>query len=413
MTWFLHVDMDAFYASVEQLDHPELKGKPVIVGGQPDARRSVVSTASYEARKYGVHSAMPMAQAYRLCPDAVYLPVRMKRYQEKSAEIMDIFRTFSPDVQQMSVDEAFIDLTGTQRLFGPPEHTAQLVKKAVREQAGLTVSVGLATNKYLAKIASGISKPDGFYVIQQGTEAAFMHRLPLERVWGIGEKTRTKLHKLGLYTTQDIYNTPLQLLSNSFGDAGAQFLYKAVRGENANLFTEESKTHSISAETTFQYDLCDYYAIETYLMELCYTVMFRMYKEGWASRTVQLKIRYDDFSTYSIQETADRLIASAEDMFSRAKLLLKKKYTGGNIRLLGAGALNLEQSAADTQGELFDFGDGKAKILEQTVLQIKQKDPSIKITKARLLKDIFLLICIPFFYFFRLLFSAQTLQQHE
>ena len=389
MTWFLHVDMDAFYASVEQLDHQELKGKPVIVGGQPDARRSVVSTASYEARKYGVHSAMPMAQAYRLCPDAVYLPVRMKRYQEKSAKIMDIFRTFSPDVQQMSVDEAFIDLTGTQRLFGPPEHTAQLVKKAVREQAGLTVSVGLATNKYLAKIASGISKPDGFYVIPQGTEAAFMHSLPLERVWGIGEKTRTKLHKLGLYTTQDIYNTPLQLLSNSFGDVGAQFLYKAVRGENANLFTEESKTHSISAETTFQYDLCDYYAIETYLMELCYTVMFRMYKEGWASRTVQLKIRYDDFSTYSIQETADRLIASAEDMFSRAKLLLKKKYTGGNIRLLGAGALNLEQSAADTQGELFDFGDGKAKILEQTVLQIKQKDPSIKITKARLLKDIF------------------------
>ena len=284
MTWFVHVDLDAFYASVEQLDHPELKGKPVIVGGLPGSRRGVVSTASYEARAYGVHSAMPIGQAYRLCPDGIYLPVRMKRYQQKSAEIMRIFSEFSPDVQQISVDEAFVDISGTERLFGPPEQTAQAIQTAVRERTGLTASIGLASNKYLAKIASGMSKPNGFCMIPAGSECAFMQRLPLNKVWGVGEKTLAKLHKLGLHTTADVYNTSFELLAKTLGNACANFLFAAVRGQNAAVFSEEAKTHSVSAESTYEYDLCEPYAIETALMELCCTVMFRMYTEGWISR---------------------------------------------------------------------------------------------------------------------------------
>lgn len=400
MTWFVHVDLDAFYASVEQLDHPELKGKPVIVGGLPGSRRGVVSTASYEARAYGVHSAMPIGQAYRLCPDGIYLPVRMKRYQQKSAEIMRIFSEFSPDVQQISVDEAFVDISGTERLFGPPEQTAQAIQTAVRERTGLTASIGLASNKYLAKIASGMSKPNGFCMIPAGSECAFMQRLPLNKVWGVGEKTLAKLHKLGLHTTADVYNTSFELLAKTLGNACANFLFAAVRGQNAAVFSEEAKTHSVSAESTYEYDLCEPYAIETALMELCCTVMFRMYTEGWISRTVQVKIRYDDFSTVSVQETSQQIIANTEDMFARAKTLLHKKYSGGSIRLLGAAALNLERSEVLRQGELFDFGSAKAQKLEQAVFNLKQKNPRLKITKARLLQDLCVLFLLPALYFF-------------
>ena len=165
---FLHVDLDAFYASVEQLDNPELKGKPVIVGGSD--RRSVVSTASYEARARGVHSAMPIFMAKRICPDGFFVPVRMKRYEEKSKEVMAIFGNYSPDVQQISIDEAFIDLTGTERLFGDPKETAKRLKKEVLEKTGLTVSIGMASTKYVAKIASGMKKPDGFFIVEEGKE---------------------------------------------------------------------------------------------------------------------------------------------------------------------------------------------------------------------------------------------------
>ena len=186
---FLHVDLDAFFASVEQLDHPEYRGKPVIVGGLPQDRRSVVSTASYEARQYGVHSAMPTSQALRLCPNGIFVRCRMERYHEKSEEVMNIFREYSPDIQQISVDEAFIDLTGTEILFGPPEETARRLKAEVFEKTGLTVSVGLASTKYCAKIASGLKKPDGLTIVEAGRENEFMLSLPIEKVWGAGSKT--------------------------------------------------------------------------------------------------------------------------------------------------------------------------------------------------------------------------------
>lgn len=386
-SWILHVDLDAFFASVEMLDHPEYRGKPVIVGGLPDQRRSVVSTCSYEARKFGVHSAMPTAQAYHLCPHGIFLEGNYKRYQEKSYEVMSVFKDFSPDVMQMSVDEAFIDLTGTERLFGPVEKTAEKIKNLVKEKTGLTVSMGLATNHYIAKIASGLNKPDGFTIVEEGKEMEFMHSLPLEKLWGAGGKTLEKLRKNGIYSIKDIYNRSPELLSRTFGDATGLFLYKAARGMENDVFTTETKSHSVSAETTFEYDLYSQDAIEKAILELVQTVHFRLLKEHLVSRTPFIKIRYEDFQTVSIQETSERNIASLEDFYERIKRLFFKKYDRQRgIRLLGIGAQNTESDSLPQMKDLFDFGDEKKRKVEQAVLQATKKT-HIEIKKARLFSN--------------------------
>ncbi|MBQ9205111.1 MAG: DNA polymerase IV [Treponema sp.] len=385
-TVFLHVDLDAFFASVEQLDHPEYKGKPVIVGGLPTDRRSVVSTASYEARKFGVHSAMPTFQAVKLCPNGIYLRPRMKRYHEKSEEVMAIFREYSPDIQQISVDEAFIDLTGTERLFGSPEDTARRLKKEVFEKTGLTVSVGLASTKYCAKIASGLQKPDGLTIVPFGGETEFMLSLPLTKVWGAGKKTLAKLEQYGIKTTRDIYTRSEKLLQSLFGNAAGSFLYHSVRGNEGADFRAEPKSRSISAENTYEYDLTNPEIIETAILDLCHTVMFRSLREKVRSTTVALKIRYEDFSTVSVQTTSERYVSSVDDLFERAKALLEKKRDARlGIRLLGVAMQNLEDDTTPRQQELFDFGDEKKRKLESAILKAQEKDPSLKITKARLL----------------------------
>lgn len=383
-SWILHVDLDAFFASVEVLDHPEYRGKPVIVGGLPDQRRSVVSTCSYEARKFGVHSAMPIAQAYHLCPHGIFIEGNYKRYQEKSYEVMSVFKDFSPDVMQMSVDEAFIDLTGTERLFGPVEKTAEKIKKLVKEKTGLTVSMGLASNHYIAKIASGLNKPDGFTIVDAGKEMEFMHSLPLEKLWGAGGKTLDKLKKNGIFSIKDIYDRSPELLNRTFGDSTGSFLYKACRGMENDIFTSETKSHSVSAETTFEYDLYSQDAIEKAILELVQTVHFRLLKEHLVSRTPFIKIRYEDFQTVSIQETSDRNIGSLEDFYERTKRLFYKKYDRQRgIRLLGIGAQNTESDSLPQMKELFDFGDEKKRKVEQAVLQATKKT-HIEIKKARL-----------------------------
>ncbi len=391
MSVFLHIDLDAFFASVEQLDHPDWKGKPVIVGGLPGDRRAVVSTASYEARAFGVHSAMPLAEAVRRCPDGIFVRGNMKRYHEKSAEVMAIFQRYSPDVQQMSVDEAFIDLTGTERLFGPPEETARAIKEEVRTQTGLTVSVGMASNRYLAKIASGLQKPDGFCRVAPGEETAFMLALPLTKIWGAGEKTQARLRSLGLYTARDIYTKSRAMLESVFGKAGGSFLYTAVRGLEAESFLKEAKTHSISSESTYAFDLTDRDAIDTALLELSYTVSFRLFREKLRTNAVSVKIRYDDFSTVSIQDSNERDIMSTDDLYERVKQLFYKKYDfSHSIRLLGVAALNVTDSAAPRQKELFDFGEEKRRKVENAIFEAKQKNPSLHITKARLLRALLL-----------------------
>ena len=385
-TCYLHIDLDAFFASVEQLDFPEYKGKPVIVGGLPTDKRSVVSTCSYEARKFGVHSAMPIFKAYQLCPQGIYLKGRMRRYQEKSKEVMSIFYNYSPEIMQISIDEAFLDLTGTERLFGNPTDTAKKIKDEIFEKTGLTVSVGVASSKYLAKIASGLRKPNGLFVIPYGKEQEFMFTLPIEKIWGIGNKTRERITEAGFYTVKSIYNASEELLISLFGKCTGKFLYSTVRGINNDTFSGKPKSQSISEEQTYPRDITEEYIIDTALLELCSNCMFRMLSEEKNSKTICVKIRYEDFTTVTIQETFQHTIKSIEELFENAKNLFYQKYERGRgIRRLGVGFHNIQNGIEDPQGELFDFGEKKKQAIEKTILELKQKNPKIPIKKARLI----------------------------
>ncbi|MCL2192538.1 MAG: DNA polymerase IV [Treponema sp.] len=379
---FIHADIDAFYASVEQLDRPEYRGKPVIVGGLPGDRRSVVSAASYEARSFGVHSAMPVAQAVRLCPNGIFLRGNMERYREKSAEIMTIFEGFSPNVQQLSIDEAFIDITGTEGLFGPPKVAAEKIKELVLKQAGVTVSVGVSSNKYLAKIASGMSKPDGLYIIPPGGEEGFMRALPAEKIWGTGSSTHELFKKHGIKTGDDIFHLSQNVLATLFGKAKGLFLYRAVRGEGA-AFEEERETRSISTERTFAFDLYDEFAMESVLFDLCQSLIWRLLEGKWQSRTVSVKIRYGDFSTEGARESRSGYVTTLNDLYDRLLGLFRRKYQKGRgVRLLGAGLMNLEDGA-ELQGELFGEVEEKDRRLEKAILDINKKFPDAALRRGR------------------------------
>ncbi|MCL1928085.1 MAG: DNA polymerase IV [Treponema sp.] len=388
MSYFIHADLDAFYASVEQLDHPEFKNKPVIVGGLPGDRRSVVSTASYEAREYGVHSAMPLVQAVKLCPDGIYVRGNMNRYREKSAEVMAVFSDYTPVFQQLSVDEAFLDITGTEKLFGPPETLAREIKKTIFDKTGLTVSTGLASNKYVAKIASGMSKPDGLFVIPPGDEEKFMMSLPTDKIWGAGKKTRELFAKHGLKTCADIHRLSPEILRSLFGKALGIFLYRAVRGQAAEDFENKQENRSMSAERTFPYDLHDEFEIETHLFSIASEVFFRLLQTNLQSRTIIVKIRYgEDFSTEGGRETFQNPLQTLNEYYDQLLALFHKKYQAGRgIRLLGTGVANLEPKSNIMQTELFDSVTEKEKILEKSILAINSKYPKAALKRGRLLE---------------------------
>ena len=386
--WFLHIDLDAFFASVEQLDHPEYRGKPVIVGGKPEDKRSVVSTASYEARKYGVHSAMPTAQAYKLCPNGIYVHGRMERYSQISYLIMEIIKNYSPDFLQMSIDEAFIDITGTEKLFGTPVETAQKIKNEIKEKTGLTVSIGIAPTKYLAKMASEVNKPDGLYCVEPGQEESFMLGLPIKKVFGIGDKMQESLKRSGLYTTRDIHERTIESLKFMFGENAGDFLYHAVRGQIYEPFERKTKSHSISAEKTFSYDITDLYTLETSILELCHGIMFRLLRENGFSRTAFVKIRYEDFSTVSIQKTYSKNILTLDFLYKAVKELFEEKWEKGRgVRLLGVGLENIEKEEKPYQQDLFDDGSEKRQKVEKAILNLEKKHPEIKVHKARMLEN--------------------------
>jgi len=346
LTLFIHADLDAFYASVEQLDHPEYRGKPVIVGGLPGDRRSVAATASYEARTFGVHSAMPIAEAARLCPQGIFLRGRMARYREKSEEIMAIFRDFAPEVQQLSIDEAFLDISGMERILGTPREAGVKLKDRVLRETGLRISLGFASNKYLAKIASGLSKPDGLFVVPRGEEEAFMRSLPVGKIWGAGAKTQGIFQKHGFKTGEDLYRLSPQVLSSLFGKAMGHFLYLAVRGQPAENFETDRGSRSLSTERTFDYDLYDEFVIETALFDLCQTLLWRLLGSPWQSRTAAIKIRYGDFSTEGARKTWQYPVRGLTDLYDRLLDLFREKYRPGKgVRLLGVGLLNLEPAA--------------------------------------------------------------------
>lgn len=384
---YFHVDLDAFFASVEQNDHPEYRGKPVIVGGLPGDRRAVVSTASYEARRYGIHSAMPLSKAVELCPDGIYLRGNYSRYSELSHKIMQIFNSYSPEVLQMSIDEAFIDMTGTEKLFGNSREAALKIKNEVHKKTGLTVSIGVSSSMYVAKIASGYRKPDGLTIVENGDEEKFMLSLPLEKLWGAGTKTQNHLKEIGLSTIELIHSKPLNLLISIFGQSSGTFLYNAVRGNKDYVFGSEAKNHSISTETTFDFDLTDRNSIEKAIMELCWNIMWRLHKENSRTRTVMLKIRYEDFTTVSVQETFPTPVSSSDDLYERALKLFMKKYDGtSGIRLLGVCACNIESKDIPVQKSLFDFGEEKKARLEKAIYNLEDKNPALKIRKARMIE---------------------------
>ncbi|MDR2313660.1 MAG: DNA polymerase IV [Spirochaetaceae bacterium] len=385
MNCFIHADMDAFYASVEQLDHPEYRGKPVIVGGLPGDRRSVVSAASYEARAWGIHSAMPLVQAVKLCPGGIYLRGNMKRYREKSKEVMAVFAEFSPELQQLSIDEAFLNITGTEKLFGPPKVLAGKLKKAVYEKTGLTVSAGIASNKYVAKIASGMSKPDGLYIVPPGEEEQFMLSLPAGKIWGAGGKTQELFARHGFKTCADLHRLSRKLSASVFGQSFGDFIYRAVRGEAAETFEAEREIRSMSAERTFSYDLYDEFEMETQLFDMASEVFFRLLQTEFQSRTIFIKIRYgEDFSTISGRETFQTPLGTLNEFYEKLLVLFRRKYrTGQGIRLLGAGLGNLETKNALRQKEFFNDAEEKQEQLEQSILKINAKFPGAALKRGR------------------------------
>jgi DNA polymerase IV len=386
-TVIFHVDLDAFYASVEQLDDPSLKGKPVIVGAAP-GHRGVVSTCSYEARRFGVHSAMPISQAYRRCPQGVYLPVRMERYLEMSRRTMDILAGYTPHLQQISVDEAFLDLTGTERLFGPAARTGARLKAEVREKTGLAITVGIGPNKYIAKLATNAGKPDGLVEVREDGVEAFLDGLALKDLWGIGEKTLQRLTELNISSVRKLRGIPQPELSRLLGQGAAGFLSSITRGTDPGIFSEEPHSRSLSSETTFERDRRDRAGIERTLLELCHQVMFRMIGEGWKSKTVGLKLRFHDFTTVSGRRTLKHWVSSAEELHATALALLAERWSGGiPIRLIGVGFSNLSPVDSPDQLELFADGFSRRKKVEEAVFKIQRKLGEGALTKASLMKD--------------------------
>jgi DNA polymerase-4 len=293
-----HVDMDAFYASVEQLENPALRGKPVIVGGV-DSGRGVVSAASYEARVFGIHSAMPVAQARKRCPHGIFIPGRHAVYGDYSRRLMDCLSEFTPSLEQLSVDEAFLDMTGTEALFGEAEASGRKLKAVIRERLGLAASVGVAENKFLAKLASDYRKPDGLMVVRAGEAQAFLDPMSVDRLWGVGKKTVLELHRVGFYTIAQLRVQPIATLVSYFGENFAQHLHSLANGEDDREVVTESQEKSISHERTYESDTSDAELLTATLLELSERVARRARKDGLSGRTVTFVWRNPDFSRQS------------------------------------------------------------------------------------------------------------------
>ncbi len=385
--WF-HVDLDAFYASVEQRDNPTLQGKAVIVGGDRNLR-GVVSACSYEARKFGVHSAMPAAEAARLCPEGVFLPVRMDRYQEVSEGIMKLLSTATPAMHQISIDEAFLDMSGTERLLGPAIDQASRLKRLVRNEYGLTASIGIARSRLLAKMASDYRKPDGLYQVDRDEQERFVASLDLKDLWGLGKKTRIRLLQLGIETVQELRAQTESFLRGHLGPSTGTYLYKACRGIDPGIFTSLSRKHSVSTETTFGHDVTDRDAVETVLLQLCEQVMYRCFRANAFGFTVTTKVRSEDFRTSSRQKTLKRRVQSVDELFATARALLSESWDGTPIRLIGVGIVSDTTHVNRDQPDLFgptDDSDTKKRTVEETVWRLRER-LGVDVHKARTLRD--------------------------
>ncbi|WP_082772755.1 DNA polymerase IV [Actinoplanes sp. TFC3] len=335
----LHVDMDAFFASVEVRRRPELRGKPVVVGGV--GPRGVVSSASYEARRYGVRSAMPSSRARALCPHAVFLPPDFSEYSAASRAVMGIFRDMTPLVEPLSLDEAFLDVAGAQRLLGRPAVIARTIRERVYENQRLTCSVGVASTKFVAKLGSTRAKPDGMIVVPADQVLDFLHPLPVDALWGVGEKAAQHLHRLGLATVGDLARAPVRMLRASLGEAAAAHLHELSWGRDPRRVVPEREEKSIGAEMTYETDVTDPATIRRSLLALADKAGARLRAAGVVGRTVSIKVRMADFRTVSRSRTMPTTTDVAREIFETSWALFQALAPGEPIRLVGVRVENL------------------------------------------------------------------------
>lgn len=372
----IHVDMDAFFASVEIREQPALKGRPLVVGGS-ERGRGVVAAASYEARRYGVKSAMPMSQALRLCPELVRLPVNMSLYAHVSAQINEIFSRFTPEIEPLSLDEAFLDVSSSLRLFGSEVEIGKQIKQAILDEQQLVASVGIAPNKFLAKLASDIQKPNGFVVIRQDEVQSFLDPLPVSRLWGVGKATHATFERYGIKTIRQVREQSVEFLSDKFGKHGIQ-LWELAQGIYHRKVVSERKAKSVSNETTFSEDITDKTVLHAWIMQLSEQVAYRLRQKKTRGRTIQFKIRYNDFSTYTRAESLDKLTNSTRLISENAKALLDSCLLKNSkpVRLIGVGVSGLaeEGETLPQQTDLFNpVDDEKQNEIDELTDKINQR----------------------------------------
>jgi len=351
----MHVDMDAFFAAIEQRDNPALAGRPVVVGADPKggAGRGVVSTCSYEARRYGIHSAQPISQAYRLCPHAAFVPVDGARYRRESQRIRRIFEEFTPQVEPVSIDEAFLDVTGSLRLFGDKRRLARQLQGHIERETALTASLGVAANKLVAKIASDLEKPRGLVIVEPGQEVAFLAPLEVRRLPGVGPKMQAALSAMGVRTVGDLAALSREQLGQRFGEWGGD-LFRKARGRDDSRVRREAAAKSIGHEHTFEEDTAERAALLRTLSELCERTAWRVRTAGKAGRVVTTKVRFDDFTTLTRRHTLPEPVADAARLYEAAlKNLEAAEVEGRKVRLIGVQVSGFPDGQA-TQTQLFD-----------------------------------------------------------
>ena len=371
----LHVDMDAFYASIEQLDDPNLKGRPVIVGADPrqGLGRGVVAACSYEARKFGVRSALPISRAWKLCPGGAYVRPRMERYVEVSHEVMEVLRRFTNLVEPLSIDEAFLDVTGSTTLFGAPIQIARAVKKQIREATGLTASAGVAPNKFLAKIASDLKKPDGLVVVDPDGVQAFLDDLPISRLWGVGPKTEVRLREMGLHTIGAVRARRQEDLIQALGNNLGAHLHQLAMGSDDRPVVPNWEPKSISNETTFEEDTRDRELLVKTIRRLAESVGRRLRRDNYRARKVTLKVRLEPFETHTRQVSLKRPVDTDEEIIRLALSLFDQFSLERRIRLIGVGTGDIVRPGEEPmQLGLFDE-PRKDSVIDRTVDAIRDR----------------------------------------
>ncbi len=378
----LHADLDAFYASVEVLDDPSLRGRPVIVGGRPD-ERGVVSAASYEARRFGVQSAMPLRTAARRCPHGVFLPGRPERYRELSEQVMAIFASYTPLVEPISLDEAFLDVSGSAAAFGDGETIARNLKRRVLDEVGLVVSVGVATNKLCAKVASDLRKPDALVVVPPGEDAAFLAPLPIRRLWGVGPQAQAALADYGVATIGQLATLDPGTLHRRFGRHGDDLALRA-RGVDTGSVEPFHAPKSIGHEHTFTLDVVDRARLESTLLDLAELVASRLRRHDLVAGAVQLKLRYEGFETLTRQAPLPSQSHESDALYDATVALLRRTLVGDRaVRLIGLTAISLTDAQQLT---LFD-APARRDRLTRSIDAVRERFGERAITRARLLRD--------------------------